>query len=163
MNKQLLVKAEKPFYFFKGLLLCAFALLMINLDSRAQSGNSIAITGNEEWQIVKSNQDVKVYSKEFSCIDTENGFSMKKVLLKVENLTSDNLIVEWDKKLYYDNTCKNCEVNTPEYHVKIELSPEQKIESNCASDDKQTIFIEMIGRASEKLTSFEFINFTTSK
>ena len=147
MKKQLLVKAVKSFHFFSGVVLSVLILVGINLDCSAQSANSIKITGNQEWQIIKSNDQIKVSSKEFSCIDAENGFSMKKVLLKVENLTSDNLIVEWDKKLYYDNTCKNCGVNTHEYHVKIDLIPEQKIESNCASDDKQTIFIEMIGSA----------------
>jgi hypothetical protein len=144
-------------YYFSFLLLVSIQV------ARAQSTSQIKISGNEEWTLVNSTSEVKVYTKEFSCIDLENGFSMKKVLVKVENLTSSTITLNWDKKLYYDNECINCQTTKEEYHVNLTLAPNQKLESDCSENDKLNIFIEMIGRASEKLTSFEFINFTTSK
>lgn len=143
-----------------GLLFFFFLFFMQGLKAQ---DNQIKIDGNEEWKIVKSTPEVKIFSKEISCMDSINGFNMKKVLFKVENLTSNTINLDWDKKLYYDNECLNCQTIKEEYHVNLILAPNQKIESECSSNDELNIFIQMIGRNSEKLTGFEIRNFTTIK
>lgn len=155
-------KNKLMFKIFLTFFINSILMLSSNLVN-AQSTNQIKITGNLEWNLVSSRSDIKIYTKEFSCIDAVNGFSMKKVFIKIENLTSDSLTVDLDKKLYYDNECLNCETTKEEYHVNLILGPNQKIESDCSENENLNMFIEMIGRASEKLTSFEFVNVKISK
>ena len=139
----------------------AFAVFGFAGSAAAQT---VKITGNDQWQLVKSDTDYKVYTKEIACLDPKNGFDMQKLLVKVENLTSANLIIEFDKKLSYDGECKKCDVNSKENHIRIVLGSKVTLESDCTVDeDGLTTFIAMIGRPGEKLTAFEFTNFVTYK
>lgn len=143
-----------------GLFFFFFSFFIQGLKAQ---DNQTKIDGSAEWKLVKSTSEVKIFSKEVLCIDPINGFNMKKVLIKAENLTSNTITLDWDKKLYYDNECLNCQTIKEEYHVNLILTPNQKIESDCSSNDELNIFIQMIGRNSEKLTGFEIRNFTIIK
>ena len=73
-----------------------------NIENCQTNPDSIVITGNPNWQLIKTTTHVQIYAKEISCVDAVNGISMKKVLLKIDNLTSSAITVSWDNKLYYN-------------------------------------------------------------
>lgn len=131
---------------------------MLNVQTNP---DSVLITGNTNWQIIKTTKQVKISTKEVSCIDSINGISMKKVLLKIENLTSSAITVSWDNKLYYDNVCKTCKGNPAENHNVVNIPANSLVEGSCSGGNpKLTLFIELIGMQSEGLTSFEITNFS---
>lgn len=141
-------------------LMFTLLALIISLGAQAQSSSnpdSIAITGNTNWQLIKTTSQVKIYSKESNCDDTANGFFMKQVLLKVENLTSGVRHVSWNKKVYYDYNCHNCGRLGGENQSVITLSPNATETGTCGSSNL-SIFIQMTGQGGQALTSFELTN-----
>ncbi|MFC2110851.1 hypothetical protein ACFLQ5_00205 [Bacteroidota bacterium] len=121
--------------------------------------DSIVITGNQNWQLIKTTSQVQIFAKEVSCIDAVNGISMKKVLLKIDNLTSSAINVSWDNKLYYNSICRTCTGNPAENHIAVYIPANSLVAGLCSGvNPKLTLFIEMIGMQSESLTSFELTN-----
>ena len=130
-----------------------------NIENCQTNPDSIVITGNPNWQLIKTTTQVQIYAKEISCVDAVNGISMKKVLLKIDNLTSSAITVSWDNKLYYNNICRTCSGNPAENHIVVNILANSLVEGLCSGGNPNlTLFIEMIGVQSESLTSFELTN-----
>ena len=124
--------------------------------------DSIVISGNSNWKLIKTTLHVKVYSKEIVCNDSANGIYMKNVLLKIENFTGKTIKVNWTNKLFYDFNCLTCNSTSGENDIEIIINPNTTDTGQCGSGQNDLVlFIEMIGIQSEKLTSFELLNFSS--
>lgn len=151
---------------FSTIMLIAFLLLTYgavsentHMENCQTNPDSILITANSNWQLIKTTPQIQIFKKEVSCIDNVNGISMKKVLLKIDNLTSSAITVSWDNKLYYDGICRTCTGNPAENHISVNIPGNTLVEGLCSGGNpKLTLYIEMIGMQSESLTSFELTN-----
>lgn len=125
--------------------------------------DSVVLNGNQSWQLIKSTSAIKIFVKETDCIDNINGISMKKVLIKIENLTSTAFAVEWDNKLRFNTGYLNSNSNSREHHYRVVIEGSSTVEGTCSDMNSLAIYAGMIGMPSEHLLSFQFLNFTIYK
>jgi hypothetical protein len=78
------------------------------------------------------------YQKE-TC-DFDNQFDQEFIFLKIENLTSHAILHQWDSKLWYDESCINCEQDSPEFRKEIRIESGKTMEGNCSEHNALRIF-----------------------
>lgn len=111
---------------FKGFL------MMIALISFSAYGQS---NGNNEWQLVKSQNGVNFYGMTIEC---ETGVQGEKpslyAVLKIENTSASAKKVYYSFGLEFTEGCSGCDQDSEFSHV-LELNANQTIEGSCANDD----------------------------
>jgi hypothetical protein len=168
MPKLEIVTVKLKFLF----IACCFLLIQnLKASSEATSktfrlsavSDSVVLTGNSSWQLIKTTAEVKLFIREADCIDEVNGISMKKVIIKIENLTNSIIAVEWDNKLRYSNGYVNQSGASPEQHKRIVVEASSIVEGNCIQNNGLVIYAGMIGVESEKLISLQILNLSIYK
>ena len=136
-------------------------LIIIFLSSSmfgtAEAGNN--------WEIYYENTQLKISFCQTQC-DFDEQFDQEFVVFKIENLTSNTLLVQWDSKLWYDESCINCEQDSPEFRKKIRIESKKIIEGNCSTHNALRIFSKFTENLEDMpgvdkittLTKFEFKN-----
>ena len=66
----------------------------------------------DEWQLYAEKNGVQIYYKTQECRIESQGLHHEYVLLKFVNTTDENLIVEWDNELWYNNKCHTCDTKS---------------------------------------------------
>lgn len=140
-------------------LILTLLVLIAALTAKAQQNpDSIAITGNTSWQLIRTTPELRIYAIETDCNDSTNGFFTREVWLKFENQTANTLTLSWKKKLYYDNKCHGCGSTGSEQQSLLTLAPNQTQTGSCGSS--LSIFLKMTQQPGQALTSFELSNLT---
>ena len=110
-------------------------LIIIFLSSSmfgtAEAGNN--------WEIYYENTQLKISFRTIDC-DFDNQFDHELMVFKIENLTSNTLLVQWDSKLWYDESCINCEQDSPEFRKEIRIESKKMLEGNCSTHNALRIF-----------------------
>ncbi|MFN9519780.1 MAG: hypothetical protein ACK574_08610 [Bacteroidota bacterium] len=144
------------FIFFS--VFCAISGFLNHASAQDTSG-WLNVSDLSEWKLVLSSNQVKVYSKVQSC-DDANGFPANKLMFRVENQTKKYIAVDWDCRMYYNQRLTNEKGNSPEYHKRIALRPNQNFETTCDNQFRDiTIYVSLVGReAAEEMKQIEFLN-----
>ena len=95
-----------------------------------------------------------------------NQFDQEFVFLKIENLSSQAVILKWDEKIWYEESCVNCEQDSPEFRKEIRIESGRILEGNCMEHNKLRIFSKFTEKLEDmpgvdkiiKLTKFELRN-----
>ena len=99
---------------------------------------AFANNGNN-WDVYYEDAKVKIsYQKEIC--DFDNQFNQEFVFLKIENLTSNAILLQWDSKIWYDESCVNCEQDYAESRKEIRIESSQIITGNCSQHNMLRIF-----------------------
>lgn len=137
-------------------LLIAFFSISSILNPEAYGNN---------WNVYYENAEVKISYQKQTC-DLKNQFDQEFVLIKIENLTPNTISVEWDSKLWYDESCINCEQDNPEFRKEITIESNNTIIGNCFEHNSLRIFSRFTEKLEDmpgvdkivRLTKFELKN-----
>ena len=123
------------------------------------------ITAENNWEVYYENTQLKISFCQIQC-DFNDQFDQEFVVFKIENLTSNTLLVQWDSKIWYDESCINCEQDSPEFRKEIRVESKKIIEGNCSEHNALRIFSKFTENLEDMpgvdkittLTKFEFKN-----
>ena len=87
---------------FRLAILTLVLSLIFSMITHAESPNN--------WTIYYSDNDVKIEYKYTNC-EYSDRFNQEFVILKITNLTNNNLSISWVNESWYDNKCINCSEN----------------------------------------------------
>tara|TARA_E500000331_G_C17270715_1_gene719138 strand:+ start:7317 stop:7769 length:453 start_codon:yes stop_codon:yes gene_type:complete len=125
---------------------------------------AFASSGNN-WDMYYEDAKVKISYQKKEC-NFENHFNQEFVLIKIENLTSNTILLKWDNKIWYDESCINCEQDNAEFRKEIRVERNQTIKGNCSEHNALRIFSKFTDKLENmpgvnkivKLTNFELKN-----
>ena len=103
---------------------------------------------------------VTINSSQIRCTSLQNGTDNMYISLKVHNSNNYPVSIQFDKKMWYDGACVNCESNSDEYKVTLTLAANQTIEGFCDKKDYQLLIFHSMpsGLTTTKLTDFKIEN-----
>ena len=119
------------------------------------------------WEIYYEDTKVKISYQKQDC-DLNNQFDQEFVFLKIENLSSQSVTLQWDEKIWFDESCINCEQDSPEFRKVISIESGGILEGNCKEHNALRIFSKFTEKLEDmpgvdkivKLTKFELKNLT---
>jgi len=128
------------------------------------SVHSVA-NSNNNWDIYYEDAKVRISYQKQEC-DFDNYFDQEFLVIKIENLSSNTISVEWDNKIWYDESCVNCEQDSPEFRKKIRIESGKTINGYCYDQNDLQIFSRFTEKLEDmpgvdkiiKLTKFELKN-----
>jgi len=128
---------------------------------------SITIANTEEniWDIYYSDSQIVISTTKIPC-EYNYKFNQELIIIKIQNITSNDLLVEWDNKLWYDESCVNCEKDNIEFKNKIKIESGNEIIGNCSENNNLRIFSKFTENIEDmpgvtkitELTKFKFEN-----
>ena len=95
--------------------------------------------GGNNWGIYYEDAKVRISYQKQEC-DFNNQFDQEFVVFKIENLSSKAISVQWDSKIWYDESCINCEQDSPEFRKEIRIESGKTMEGNCSEHNALRIF-----------------------
>ena len=99
----------------------------------------VSATCGNNWDVYYEDDKVKISYQKETC-DFDNQFDQEFIFLKIENLTSHAILLQWDSKLWYDESCINCEQDNPEFRKEIKIEGNQAMIGNCSQHNVLRIF-----------------------
>lgn len=110
----------------------------------------------EKWSSYLENDQLKIEVMETRCNDIKNGIDNQYILLRFTNKTNHKIKVDYQRELWYNNICLNCNESSDENHKTIYLETKEVKTGNCSSDKSLKIFVRMNNNLSDQvLTKFE--------
>jgi len=118
-----------------------------------------------EWEIYFENDTVKIEYAYQNCEYTEQ-FNSEYVVLKITNTIKQNITVEWQEQLWFDDNCINCETVNKENRKQITIVSTSVSEGKCNMNNSLRIFSKFTEDLNKMpgvntiiaLTKFELIN-----
>ena len=137
-----------------------FLIITLVLSSFLATANS----GNN-WEVYYENTQVKISFSQVQC-DFDGQFNQEIVVFKIENFSAQAITVQWDSKIWYDNSCINCEQDSPEFRKVTRVEKGETLEGNCSENNALRIFSKFTEKLEDmpgvdkivKLTKFELEN-----
>ena len=139
--------------------LLIITIFLSSILGTAKAGNN--------WEVYYEDTQLKISFYQIQC-DLDNQFNQEFVVLKIENLTSNTLLVQWDSKIWFDESCINCKQDSPEFRKEIRVESKKIMEGNCSEHNTLRIFSRFTDNLEDmpgvdkiiKLTKFELKNLT---
>ena len=129
--------------------------------------SSFLATANDgtNWEVYYENTQVKISFCQLQC-DFNNQFDQELIIFKIENFSAQAITVQWDSKIWYDNSCINCEQDSPEFRKVTRVEKGKTLEGNCSENNALRIFSKFTEKLEDmpgvdkivKLTKFELEN-----
>ena len=121
--------------------------------------------GGNNWEVYYENAQVKISFCQLQC-DFNNQFDQELIIFKIENFSAQAITVQWDSKIWYDNSCINCEQDSPEFRKVTRVEKGKTLEGNCSENNALRIFSKFTEKLEDmpgvdkivKLTKFELEN-----
>ena len=123
-------------------------LAFITLISTTLSASNPA-----DWETYFENDSIKIEFAYQNCEYLEQ-FNSEFVIFKITNYTSQNLTIEWEEQLWYDENCMNCETNNSENRKQITILSTTSSEGKCNINNDLRIF----SKFTEKLEDMPGVN-----
>ena len=121
------------------------------------------------WDVYYEDAKVKISYQKQEC-NFENYFNQEFVLIKIENLTSNTILLQWDSNIWYDESCINCEQANPEFRKEIVVKAKSTVIGDCNTNNSLKIFSKFTDKIEDLpiigvekiavLTKFELKNIT---
>ena len=136
--------------------------LIFSINTHAESPNN--------WTTYYSDNDVKIEYQYVNC-EYSDRFNQEFVILKMTNLTNNNLSISWVNESWYDKKCNNCSDNsTEEALTEIFVPANQVVIGDCDIQDNLRIFSKFSDRIEDmpgikkivELTKFKLKNINIS-
>ena len=136
--------------------------LIVNISTFAESPDN--------WTKYYSDNDVKIEFQYMNC-EYSDRFNQEFVILKMTNLTNNNLSISWVNESWYDKKCINCSENRTDEASNIVLIPASQIViGDCNKQDNLRIFSKFSDKIEDmpgikkivKLTKFKLKNINVS-
>ena len=131
--------------------------------------NSIA-GSLSNWTTYYSDSEVKIEYQYTNCEYPER-FNQEFVILKITNLTNNDINVSWYNESWYDKKCLNCsDEKSDEAFNKVYLKANEEVLGNCFDQNSLRIFSKFSDKIENmpgikkivKLTKFELKNINIS-
>jgi len=131
--------------------------------------NSIA-GSLSNWTTYYSDSEIKIEYQYTNCEYPER-FNQEFVILKITNLTNNDINVSWYNESWYDKKCINCsDEKSDEDFNKVYLKANEKVLGNCIDQNSLRIFSKFSDKIENmpgikkivKLTKFELKNINIS-
>lgn len=103
--------------------------LFLGLITTILLGSSV-FSQDTEWKLYSSVDGVEIYTMESDCY-AKNIPDQKAIIIKVVNTTGQNVAVEWDKVIWYNDELVTKNVSDGENHMKVEVAKNSSEEGNC--------------------------------
>ena len=124
-----------------------------------------ASTEENTWDIYYKNSQLVISTTKMTC-EYNYKFNQEIVIIKIQNITSNDLLIEWDSKLWYDNSCVNCLEDNNEFKNRIKIKSGKEITGNCSENNNLRIFSKFTEDIEDmpgvtkitELTKFKFEN-----
>ena len=122
------------------------------------------------WTNYYSDNDVKIEYQYTNC-EYSDRFNQEFVILKITNLTNNNLSLRWVNESWYDKKCINCSENkTDEATNKVLIPAKQVVLGDCDIQNNLRIFSKFSDRIEDmpgikkivELTKFKLKNINIS-
>lgn len=135
-----------------------FALICLSLITSMSFGQE------GEWTLYSTVDGVEVYTMEADCFAT-NIPNQKAVIVKVVNTTAQDITVEWDKAIWYNDEPVNANSTDDEMHYTVNVKQNSTQEGSCDTPRGPFyIYKDFITYQTEtKLTKFELQNITVTR
>lgn len=150
-------------YIMKYILcLTSLALCFFSYSQIPTNFVESADINNSNWIVYTENQEVKIEFKRADC-HLNSGYDKQYFLVRITNKTQNDVSVNWEMDLFYNNDCKTCGIS--EYQWQIDLDPQGVAVGDCAngSENKLRMFSKFIDANytnTSVLTGFQFSNLT---
>ena len=129
---------------FLSVITIAFTTLLSNTLSGSNPAN---------WETYFENDIIKIEFTYQNCEYTEQ-FNSEFLIFKISNYTNQNLSIEWENQLWYDENCINCETNNIENRKQFSISASSISEGKCNINNNLRIF----SKFTEKLEDMPGVN-----
>lgn len=112
------------------------------------------------WQTYFDNPNFSIEYKRTDC-DVNSGLDKQYFILKITNKTQNEISLNWEMELFYNDDCKTCGID--EYKWDYTLGPLASVEGDCAvgAENKLRLFSKFIDAnysSDDELTGFQFRN-----
>ncbi|PHR23107.1 MAG: hypothetical protein COA38_17455 [Fluviicola sp.] len=143
-------------------LLC-LTYLVFSVSVFAQtSTNHVEIVDNNDfnWITYVDNQEFTIEYKRTDC-HLNSGIDQQYFFLRFTNKTQNEITLNWEMDLFYNNDCKTCGIGEYQWHYK--LAPLESVEGECTFGAPNELrlfskFIDANYTNNSKLTGFKFSN-----
>jgi len=149
-------------------LLSITAILLLCSVSFAQQfpTNTIELYANDApiamngWQIYHETSNFRIEYNREDC-DPSSGLDQEVIHFRFTNLSSNDIVLDWQLDLYYDGECKTCGVG--EYLRNVTIPANQVIETDCENGPNAQYrlfskFIDPAYSGGARLTAFQLNN-----
>ncbi len=139
------------YYFLK---VCSIAVFFLGLTG---------FKGQENvWREYLENDQIKIETSTQTCSSTQNGTNSNYIFLRISNKTNLDLEVSFNKELWYNDVCSNCN-DGDEAKTTLVLHANETVEGNCESSFKTLkIFQSMANGSKRVLSKFDLKNLTVT-
>lgn len=125
----------------------------------------LRVNAGGEWQLYQEKNGLQIYYKYSECHNDKEGSHKEYILFRIVNTTSVKLKADWERRIWYDGKCMNCNSSNPEYHCSIEVKAGESIEACCDTGSLRILKIcsKILNfKDMPVVTKFEFENLTVN-
>lgn len=116
----------------------------------------------DQWETYYENDQVRISYQLADDVRPEDGVNNKVYLLKYENLTAEEIELNFKRVTWYGNTCHGCESDDDEYKHSIVIAPNSTISKTPGERDKAFyIYHSRASGSGRTLTKFELQQITS--
>ena len=120
---------------------------------------------SDNWEEYYSDNQIKIEYNYMIC-DFSSTASQELIVFRFTNLSENNITLNYETQIWYDNKEINTEHNSDEFRKTINLENNEIITTNCENQWKEySIFSAFVHNETNEryvsLTKFELINITT--
>ena len=120
---------------------------------------------SDNWEEYYSDNQIKIEYNYMIC-DFSSTASQELIVFRFTNLSENNITLNYETQIWYDNKEINTEHNSDEFRKTINLENNEIITINCENQWKEySIFSAFVHNETNEryvsLTKFELINITT--
>ena len=95
------------------------------------SGIAQEVKRTADYSTFLKNDKIEFSAKWINCERPEDGLYAEYVLMKVQNLSTETLVISWYNDIYRNETCTNCDHDLPDRKRTLTLEPGQTLEGDC--------------------------------
>ena len=118
-----------------------------------------------EWTTYYESDEITITFTYLNC-EYQEQFNHEYLILRIQNKSTNDITIDWQEQLWYDNKCMNCEHNSPEFRKEIIVKAETTIRGDCTSYNNLRIFSKFTEKLEDMpgvdkintLTKFELKN-----
>jgi len=143
--------------------LLALALILVGHVATAQTASVTSSSLSTNWTSVTAKDGVEILALEAEC-PYSDGNNQKMVTWKVVNSNNYDVLVRFNKEIYFDNICSNCSSGSTEYLSTFTLQGNTSINSDCSNYSESNVFVEFVTWENKKIfTKVDLTEFQVSK
>lgn len=114
-----------------------------------------------DWKQYYEDADISIEYTYQDCKQPNKGTHNEYVYLKIRNGGTEAITVEFDKELWYNDNCLNCDGPAAEHHYRVALLPGETKQAQCGGLNERAleIFSKMVAPPAQSvLTEFKLNN-----